>query len=40
MRTILGVTAVAAAVGVGFAAGRVKPAQAVADEHAVTTWPR
>src|SRR3954463_12395866 len=34
MHTILGVTAVAAAVGVGFAAGRVKPAQAVAEEHA------
>ena len=34
MRTILGVTAVAAAVGVGFIAGRAKPAQAVADEHA------
>jgi carboxymethylenebutenolidase len=34
MRTILGVTAVAAAVGVGFVAGRAKPAQAIADEHA------
>lgn len=33
MRTILGVTAVAAAVGIGFAVGRVRPAQAV-DEHA------
>lgn len=34
MRTTLAVTAVVAAVGIGFAAGRVKPAQAVADEHA------
>jgi carboxymethylenebutenolidase len=34
MRTTLCVTAVAAAVGVGFAAGSVKPAQAVPDEHA------
>jgi carboxymethylenebutenolidase len=33
MRIAIGVTAVVAAVGVGFAAGRVKPAQAV-DEHA------
>jgi carboxymethylenebutenolidase len=33
MRTILGMTAVAAAVGIGFAAGRVRPAVAV-DEHA------
>ena len=33
MRKTLGVIAVAAAVGVGFAAGRVKPAQAV-DDHA------
>jgi carboxymethylenebutenolidase len=34
MRTILGVTVVAAAVGVGFAAGRGKQAQAVPNEHA------
>jgi carboxymethylenebutenolidase len=34
MRTIIGVTAVAVGLGVGFAAGRAKPAQAVADEHA------
>ena len=34
MRTILGITAVAAAVGVGFVAGRNKPAEAVAEEHA------
>ncbi|MEO5567328.1 MAG: dienelactone hydrolase family protein [Gemmatimonadaceae bacterium] len=33
MRTILGVTAVAAAIGVGFATGCAKPAKAV-DEHA------
>ncbi|GLC23814.1 dienelactone hydrolase family protein [Roseisolibacter agri] len=33
MRTTLGVTAVVAAVGIGFAAGRVRPALAV-DEHA------
>ena len=33
MRTILGMTAVAAAVGIGFAAGRVRPAVA-ADDHA------
>ena len=41
MRTIVGVSAVAAAIGIGFAAGRVKPAQAV-DEHAghdMTTTP-
>ena len=34
MRAILGVSAVVAAVGIGFAAGRVRPAQAVVDEHA------
>jgi carboxymethylenebutenolidase len=34
MKALLAVPAVAAAIGIGFAAGRVRPAQAVPDEHA------
>ena len=34
MKKVIGATAIVAAIGVGFAAGRVKPAQAVSDEHA------
>src|SRR5690349_12252195 len=34
MRTTFGVAALTAAVGIGFAAGRVRPAAAAADEHA------
>jgi carboxymethylenebutenolidase len=34
MRRALGITAVVAAIGIAFAAGRVRPAQAVVDEHA------